>query len=101
MAWKSHDACCKGDFHSAFKVLRLLKGYEPKPIKSVKKADGTLTSNERERQERWQEYFCDLFNGSVTDDMQSLATEPLTPASPSVFQPSLAAWAQALRELGH
>eukprot|EP00973_Karenia_brevis_P077327 10742058-Karenia_brevis.AAC.1 len=31
----------------------------------VRKKDGSLTSSENERQERWQEHFCNVFGGKM------------------------------------
>ena len=44
-------------------------------MKSVKLQSGDMSSNETERQERWQEHFVEVFQAEMCDDLSSLSRD--------------------------
>jgi hypothetical protein len=92
MAWRAQDASTKNNFQESYKIVRLLQGYTPKQIKSVKLLNGQLTCNEQARQLRWQEHFCGVFDGYITKLTSDITTAPHSVSTSSLFKPSLADW---------
>ena len=65
-AFEAQCAAHNGDAHTTFSIVKMLAGSVGPTTKCVKLADGTIANNENERQRRWQEHFCNVFNGEVT-----------------------------------
>lgn len=65
VARSAQIASAKGDFRTTFVCVRQLAGSSTQSDKSVRLATGELASTEQQRQERWQEHFCEVFNGSI------------------------------------
>ena len=59
----SHNGGTRG----CFGIVRSLSGCRPQPHKSVELIDGRMSSNDFERQQRWQEHFAEVFNGEIVD----------------------------------
>ena len=79
-AFKAAKCAERGDFAGTFKVVRSLGKYSPTPIKAVRLSDGTITKTAAERELRWQEYFADLYRGTVcnsTLDTVSVSPTPI------------------------
>eukprot|EP00973_Karenia_brevis_P081561 11305703-Karenia_brevis.AAC.1 len=100
MALKADAAARHGDYQSTYKIVRLLRGYVPKPMKSVRMKDGSLSTNAEQCQLRWQEHFCELFNGRIVQDLTDLATPPGTSCSEGGFIPSISAVENTIQKLG-
>ena len=74
-----HAARCH-DFGGSFGIVRSLSGNTTsKSGHPVKRKDGLLTSNEQERQERWQEHFADVFGGRIVNksEIRNSLVEPI------------------------
>ena len=69
-------AAHNGDIRGTFSVVRKLSGFRIRPPKVIKLKDGTISTTEEERQNRWQEHFCDVFAGELVSDHQAMRTEP-------------------------
>ena len=54
MALRADRATQSGDYRESFRVVRLLRGSQPKVAKCVLKASGEKTQGQEEYDERWQ-----------------------------------------------
>ena len=76
-AFRAAKCAERGDFAGTFKVVRSLGKFSPTPIKAVRLSDGTITKTAAERELRGQEYFADLYRGTVCNSMfDTVSTSP-------------------------
>ena len=72
-------AASRHDWRGLYSIVRSLGGASPSSVpRPVRQLNGELTTNETERQRRWQEHFKDVFRGrSVTmDELRARPREP-------------------------
>jgi hypothetical protein len=83
-AQDAQRAASQKDWRGLYGIVRSLGGLgsssAPHPVRRV---DGTLTTSEQERQERWQEHFHNVFNGNIVTMDQLRALPHAAPLPPS------------------
>jgi DNA-directed RNA polymerase subunit RPC12/RpoP len=94
-------AAHNGDSQETFAIVRSLSGGQRSVANQpVMRKDGTLTSSDMERQERWQEHFAEVFGGTVLpmSSLQSANSDHVS--SVSALKVSPTSTSKALAELG-
>ena len=100
MALRAACAAERNDSRTAFKIIRLLGGFQPRRLKSVRLTDGTLTRDAAQAAERWEEHFVELFAGSSLPLPSLAATEPTSSVPLRQFRPSPSSIASAIARMG-
>jgi hypothetical protein len=100
MAMRAASAAERNDSKTAFKIIRLLGGFQPRRLKSVRLKDGTLATDATQTAERWEEHFVELFAGSSLPLPSLATTEPTAPVPLRRFRPSPSAVASAIARTG-
>ena len=80
VAYQAALASVNGNISKSYGIVKSLKGYQQRPVKAVRLKCGRLSSNETERQLRWQDHFCQLLCGRVLSDprlIKSLSISPI------------------------
>ena len=75
-AYEAQVAAYNGDSRTAYTIVKMLAGGSASSSKSVKLSDGSVANSEHERQMRWQEHFCNVFNGKITELSAKSQTTP-------------------------
>eukprot|EP00972_Heterocapsa_arctica_P042205 6221792-Heterocapsa_arctica.AAC.1 len=88
MAHRAAYTAEHNDNRAAFKIIRLLGGFSPRCLKSVRLRDGALARSSDQCAERWKDHFTELFVGARLPDSASTATEPCCPVPVAGFRPS-------------
>ncbi|CAK0788322.1 unnamed protein product, partial [Prorocentrum cordatum] len=76
---EARDAQARGDTRTTSAILRALGGrFTTQQPPHVLRKDGTLTTSEGERQQRWLEHFTDVFHGTpmTLDELRSIPVAP-------------------------
>ena len=100
MALRAACAAERNDSRTAFKIIRLLGGFQPRRLKSVRLKDGTLAKDAAQAAERWEEHFVELFAGSSLPLPSFAATEPVSSVPLQRFRPSPSGVASAIARVG-
>ena len=100
LALRAACAAERNDSKEAFKIIRLLRGFQPRRLKSVRLKDGTLTKDAAQAAERWEEHFVELFAGSSLPMPSLTATEPASVMPVRQFRPSPSSVASAIARMG-
>ena len=101
MALRAQSAALSCDFRTSFQLVRLLAGCTPRPLQAVRLKDGRLSATAAQRDARWQEHYCDLFNGYVVDNPSVLVTRPGALAQHHEFRHSCSQLEGAIQRLGN
>ena len=99
-ASKAAQAYENGDFKKSFDIVESLKGNAKRPIRQVKLKNGSLSTSEVERQQRWEEYFTELFGGDLHTDTSSLSKQSVAPLREHITL-TYKETDQSIRCLGH
>jgi hypothetical protein len=86
MAIQAQFSALSGNFRASYQVTRSLSGFVPGQLESVKMLDGTMSSSEAQRQERWQERFASLYSGEIAGSIGDTASSPAAMAANSTFK---------------
>ena len=79
LAYQAALASVNGNMSKSFGIVNSLKGYQQRPMKAVRLKCGRLSTNESERQLRWQDYFCQLLCGRILSNPQLLKSSSFNP----------------------
>ena len=101
MAVRAQAAALANDYRTSYQLVRLLAGFAPRPLQAVRLKDGSLSTTAAQRDARWQEHYCELFNGYVVDNPSALATAPARPVREHAFLHSCAQLECAIQRLGN
>ena len=97
-------AASRHDWRGLYSIVRSLGGASPSSVpRPVRQQNGELTTNETERQQRWQEHFKDVFRGrSVTmDELRAQPHEtPIWDSHALTGQDTVNAWTRLGRNKG-
>ena len=58
-----------GNIRGTFGIIKALTKHRTRPPPAVKLIDGTIVTDEIQRQERWLEHFCSVYNGRMFKDV--------------------------------
>jgi hypothetical protein len=100
MALRAASAAEHNDSKTAFKIIRLLGGFQPRRLKSVRLKDGSLAHDAAQAAARWEEHFVELFAGASLPQPALAATEPMNVVPIQRFRPSLTDVASAIARTG-
>ena len=78
-------AAANNDMHGIFTVLREVSGRKRRPPQSIQTPEGVLTVSEAQRCSTWQNHFCKVAGGYITNDFHDMITSSTQP----VLQTSL------------
>ena len=87
MAFRATHVAEVNDNRSAFKIVRLLRGFKDRQLRSIRLLDGTIASSSDQCAERWGEHFVELCTGQVLGDASSTITPPPQPLPVSTSRP--------------
>jgi len=79
VAFKAAKCVERGDFSGTYKIVKSLGKFTPRPLKAVKRKDGSFTTTVNERELRWQEHFCELFSGAIMGSMVDATSVSVRP----------------------
>ena len=85
LAGPEEFAAVKGDMRTSFKVVKKIGGFTIRAPKIVRLVDGSLSTSEEQRQERWQQHFCQLMSGKLSEAPMELITSPSTLVPPEAL----------------
>ena len=101
MAMQAQAAALSNDFRKSFQIVRLLAGFTPRPLQAVRLKNGSLSTTIAERDDRWQEHYCETFNGYVAECPDVLATRPTSLVAQHNFQHNPSDLERSIAELGN
>ena len=72
---EAQKAFLRGDMRGTFAVVKRLAGHRIRPPKSVRLECGEVTTDESQRQQRWQRHFAGVLGGKIVEDRLALRTK--------------------------
>jgi hypothetical protein len=100
MASRAATAAEYQDSRAAYKIVRLLSGFQPRRFKTVRMRDGTISSSASQYAERWEDHFTELLQGAILNNPTSTVTAPAQPLQPIGFRPSVTRVEKKIQQLG-
>jgi hypothetical protein len=68
------DAVRKGDIKELYNITRKLTKTKYQGMQPIKNKHGALLTNENDQMKRWQEYFAEILNPSVTEVIRTASS---------------------------
>ena len=101
MALQAQAAAVSNDFRKSFQIVRPLAGFTPRPLQAVRLKNGSLSTTIAERDDRWQEHYCETFNGYVAECPDVLVTRPTSPVMQHNFKHGPSDLERSIAKLGN
>lgn len=101
LAYKAVSANFRGDFRTTAAIINMLAGKHRPQSGNVKLLDGSVACDDTQRNERWQEHFCNVFSGTVCDhsNLLDVLSAPRVNLDTSTFQTNPARTLVAFKRL--